>query len=127
MTSEPARCLCGKPPSVRDMWRGTRPYPHQVQCEFCGRRGPVAPNAAKAVEGWDGDQGAGSESVIPMDLDDGSRLYASAVSGGADYVDGMPRQVRLVYRDAEGNEVERHYLQTDERPLRLVAHERPHA
>ncbi len=53
-----------------------------------------------------------SESVIPMDLDDGSRLYASAVSGGADYVDGMPRQVRLVARDAEGNEVERQYVQT---------------
>lgn len=52
------------------------------------------------------------ESVLPMELDDGSRLYASAVSGGADYVDGMPRQVRLVARDAEGNEVERQYVQT---------------
>lgn len=52
------------------------------------------------------------ESVLPMDLDDGSRLYASAVSGGADYVDGMPRQVRLVVRDAEGNEIERQYIQT---------------
>lgn len=56
-----------------------------------------------------------SESVIPMDLDDGSRLYASVVSGGADYVDGMPRQVRLVARHAEGNEVERQYVQTSER------------
>ncbi len=52
------------------------------------------------------------ESVLPIDLDDGSRLYASAVSGGADYVDGMPRQVRLVARDAKGNEVERQYVQT---------------
>ncbi len=54
------------------------------------------------------------KSVLPMELDDGSSLYASAVSGGADYVDGMPRQVRLVARDAEGNEVEHQYLQRAE-------------
>lgn len=56
-----------------------------------------------------------SESVIPIEFDDGSRIFASAVSGGGDYVDGMPRQVRLVARDAEGHEMERQYLQTDER------------
>ena len=56
-----------------------------------------------------------SESVLPMAFDDGTRIFASAISGGADYVDGMPRQVRLVLRDAEGNEIERRYLQTDER------------
>lgn len=58
------------------------------------------------------------DSVLPMEIDDGRRIIASAISGGADHIDGMPRQVRLVARDADGNETERQYLQTDERPRR---------
>lgn len=65
------------------------------------------------------------ESVLPLELDDGTRIFASAISGGADYVDGMPRQVSLVARDAEGYETERQYVQADVVLLKFLtwAHE----
>lgn len=121
-------CPCGKTPIVRALERG-KPYPHQAQCEECWRRGPICADSYQAYLAWRKDYGRIEElearvghlnaliggSVLPLESDDGTRIFASAISGGADYVDGMPRQVRLVVRDAKGNETERQYLQTDER------------
>ena len=46
-------------------------------------------------------------SVIPIiigDHDDEEVIFASSMSGGADYVDGLPRRLTLVRKFADGRE-----------------------
>lgn len=40
-------------------------------------------------------------------------LFADAISGGQDYVGGMPRAVYVVRKFADGREIRRRYEQTD--------------
>lgn len=53
-----ARCPCGAEPGLCDIWQGAKPGPYQVQCGFCGRRGPVKQNAGEAVSAWNSDREA---------------------------------------------------------------------
>lgn len=51
-----------------------------------------------------------SRSVLPMQLSDGEQFIADSISGGADYVDGMPKGVTIVRIRAE-DEIRRRYVQ----------------
>ena len=41
-------------------------------------------------------------SVLPMELDDGTRILCDSVSGGQDYTHGMPRKLTLLIVDPNG-------------------------
>lgn len=54
-----------------------------------------------------------AESVLPLVMSDDSMVFCSRISGGSDYVDGMPRSLELVRREHDGAETQRIYGQRD--------------
>ena len=60
------------------------------------------------------------ESVLPMEFVDGARISAVSISGGADYIDGWPRQLTLLHIDTDGAETTRVYVQEHEGDLKAV-------
>lgn len=70
-----------------------------------------SPEAERAyAQGLADGQGQDPGSVLPAYFDDGSSIVVSAMSGGRDYVGGMPRKLTIVHEDADGKSVTRDYL-----------------
>ena len=60
------------------------------------------------------EMGAGQPpGVLPLYIDDGEIIFCSAISGGANYVDGMPAELVLTRQLPDGTRIHRRYVQKD--------------